>query len=180
VRLPAGLLLAGAVASGAASPTPLRVEARTADAVYTDGDRYAVIEDRGALETHDTPTGGKHEVDATGCQVGSFAYVQTHVSAGLALLQCAGGFDVLDLATGRRTPLPAEIMVDGVPTPALYSHTSTSTIPTCGSARTAGRTAASRARGSAPTSGPTCSTEARRSAAAAAGSCTDCPTPCRT
>jgi hypothetical protein len=35
--------------------------------------------------------------------VGSLAYVQTHVSAGLALLHCGGGFDVLDLATGPAT-----------------------------------------------------------------------------
>jgi hypothetical protein len=122
VRLPVALLLAGALAGGAASPTPLRLEARTADAVYTDGDRYAVIEDRGAVDIRDTRTGRKREVDATGCQVGSFADFQSHVSAGLALLQCAGGFDVLDLATGRRSPLPTHIIIDGVPRPAVYSH----------------------------------------------------------
>lgn len=115
LAIAAGVIAAGALVTDAAavSPTPLRLEARYARAVFTDGDRFAVIERRQHIEILDTFTEARRRVSAPGCHVSSVAYFQTHVAAGRAALRCAVGPELLDLATGARTPLPARLTIGG-------------------------------------------------------------------
>jgi hypothetical protein len=61
----------------AAQPTRLRLEERTADGVYTDGRRFAIIESGRKLSILDTFTRTRRTLAGTGCHVGGIQFGQT-------------------------------------------------------------------------------------------------------
>jgi hypothetical protein len=124
---PIGILLAAlavlpvaAPAAQAGQPTRLRLEARTAEAVYSDGRRFAIIESGRQLTILDTFARARRTLAETGCHVGGIQFGQTQVSAGRALLNCQSGPALLTLSTGAIAPLPAHLDVDGVENPLYY------------------------------------------------------------
>jgi hypothetical protein len=120
------LLAVLAVVPGAAAPaqagqpTRLRLEARTADGLYTDGRRFALVESGETLTILDTFGRTRRRLAETGCRVGGIQFGQAQVSAGRALLVCGFGPALLRLATGTIVPLPARLDVDGIENPADY------------------------------------------------------------
>lgn len=124
---PIGVLLAGlatvlivAAPAPAEQPTRLRLEARTADGLYTDGRRFAIIASGGELTIRDTFRRTRRTLADTGCHVGGIQFGQSQVSAGRALLNCWFGPALLTLATGTIAPLPAQLDFDGLANPADY------------------------------------------------------------
>jgi hypothetical protein len=104
----------------ASQPTRLRLEARTAGGLYTDGRRFAMIESGAELTILDTFTNTRRTLAETGCRVGGIQFGQTQVSAGRALLNCGFGPALLTLSTGTIAPLPAQLDFDGRENPADY------------------------------------------------------------
>lgn len=104
----------------AGQPTPLRLEARSAEGLYTDGRRFALIERSGRLTILDTFTRRRRTLAETGCRVGGIRFGQTQVSAGRALLNCWFGPALLTLATGMIVALPARLDFDGRENPAYF------------------------------------------------------------
>jgi hypothetical protein len=143
---PIGVLLAvlavlptAAAPAQVGQPTRLRLEARTADAVYTDGRRFAIVESGGRLTIIDTFKRTRRVLAETGCQVGGIQFGQTQVSAGRALLNCRSGPALLTLSTGMTVPLPARLDFDGRENPADYhalgAHWAVDEAGYCGSAQ---------------------------------------------
>ncbi len=97
----------------ARSAMPLRLEARKATFLYSDGDRYVVIEGRRDVLVVDTLTGERLPLPHR-CGVGTVAHNQTHLAVGRAILRCGDAQYVAELRSSRRTPLPKRVTVDGV------------------------------------------------------------------
>src|SRR3954454_10812073 len=68
------------------SPTPLRLVARTAIGLFSDGERYAVVQRPGRIDSYDTFTGRRRTVTGSGCRVGAVQFFQSNLAAGHAIV----------------------------------------------------------------------------------------------
>jgi hypothetical protein len=110
-----------AAAADARESAPLRLEARTATGLYSDGQRFAVISRDDRLTILDTFTRKRRTLAGTGCRVGGVQFGQTQVSSGRALLNCPAGPALLSLATGSTVALPTRLDFGGIQNPAFYT-----------------------------------------------------------
>jgi hypothetical protein len=104
----------------AGQPSRLRLEARTAHALYSDGRRFAIIERGPELTILDTFKRTRRTLADTGCHVGGIQFGQAQVNAGRALLNCRFGPALLTLGTGAIAPLPTRLDFGGRENPAHY------------------------------------------------------------
>jgi len=103
-------------AAARVAATPMKLVERSALAVYTDGERFAVIERGGgaSLRILDSSTGAQREVAVPGCSVSTFARSQTNLSKGASLLNCRDAPYLLNLRSGNRRELPVRFHSAGV------------------------------------------------------------------